>query len=99
MKTLLTLTGSLLITLSIFGSIAAQADSNSDLNACIKKTYNAALQAPSSTKASDLLKFVSKDIKACKDQVKSLVKAERAAKKRSKLESQLKKLQAKLGSM
>lgn len=78
-------------------SFNAKADSKTQLNGCIKKVYSTASVSNLETK--DLTKAVSAGIKECRQSVKSMVKAERASKKRSKLEAQLKKLQAKLGTL
>lgn len=101
MKTTLTLTASLLISLSIFGAISAQASEVSQselkLRGCIAQVYGQA--ASSKMAAKDITKAVSAGIKDCRQSVKAIAKAERAAKKRSKLETQLKKLQAKLSGL
>jgi hypothetical protein len=89
---------SLLIALIIISTQTACADSNEQLNHCIRKTYQAATNAPKTTKPSDLLKFVAKDIKACKDSVKSIAKSEKDLKRKAKIADQIKKLQAKLTS-
>lgn len=92
MKTLL------IASILTLASLNAFADSESQLKACISKTYSAALKAPQSAKSSEVLKFVAKDIKACKDEVRSIAKNEKSVKRKAKLADQIKKLQAKLTS-
>jgi excinuclease UvrABC helicase subunit UvrB len=88
----------LLASILSLSTLNAFADSNSQLNACIRKTYQAALNAPQSAKPQDVLKFVAKDIKACKDSIKAIAKAEREETRKAKINEQIKKLQAKLSA-
>lgn len=88
----------LIIAIALGSAMTVHADSNSVLRSCLSKTYSAALKIGNDVKANDVIKFVNKDIKACKDEVKSIVKAEKDAKRREKLEAQIKKLQVKLVS-
>lgn len=75
-------------------SLNAFADSESTLKACLSKTYASAAQSNGKTK--DITKFVSTNVKACKDSVRATAKAEKDAKRKSKIADQIKKLQAKL---
>ena len=89
-----------LVTISLMViSLNSMASSETQLKNCLQKALTASsLELNRSDKASEVLKSMNVQIKACKDEVKSIVKAERASKKKSKLLDQIKKLQAKLNA-
>ena len=80
-------------------SLNSMASSEIQLKNCLQKTLAASsLELNRSEKPSDVLKSMNKSIKSCKDEVKALVKAEKAAAKKNKLMEAIKKLQAKLNA-
>jgi len=80
-------------------SLNSMANSEVQLKNCLQKTLTASsLELNRSEKPSDVLKSMNKSIKQCKDEVKALVKAEKAAAKKNKLMEAIKKLQAKLNA-
>lgn len=86
------------ISLMVF-SLNSMASSETQLKNCLQKALTvSSLELNRSDKASEVLKSMNIKIKACKDEVKSLVKAEKQAKKKAKLLDQIKKLQAKLNA-
>jgi hypothetical protein len=87
------LIGSLVI-LSFVNS--AKADSELKLKACVTTAYKTAASDKGLSK--EVIKTVNAAVRDCRKAVADEVKAERVAKKRSKLEAQIKKLQAKLSS-
>ena len=86
----------LLLALALITTSAAYADSEATLKSCLSKVYSQA--STQNGKSKDISKFVSTNVKACKDSVKSIAKSEKDAKRKAKLADQIKKLQAKLTS-
>lgn len=94
MKKLLTLS---LMVISL-NSLAASSDEK--LKNCLQRTITASsMELNRSDKPNDVLKSMNKGIKACKDEVKLMVKAEKDAKNKKSLLDKLAKLQEKLKSL
>jgi Zn-dependent oligopeptidase len=90
-----------LVTISLMViSLNSMASSEVQLKNCLQKTLTASsLELNRSEKPSDVLKSMNQSIKSCKDEVKSLVKAEKKAKQKNSLLDKLAKMQEKLKSL
>jgi hypothetical protein len=92
MKTLL-LSLSLLL---VIGQANAAQDSEKQLASCFKEQLELSIQNLDSYDSKTNMKLLNDNIKQCKNEVKSIVKAEKESKRQAKLVAQIAKLQSKL---